>query len=120
MATVQECIELCLQCATSCEICTKEMLDLFIKGGGGEACCEAHVESACPKCCLDCIEICRLCAAALARESRYAKQICQLCAEVCEWCAAECEKHSHDHCKRCAEDCRRCAECCRACAETLN
>ncbi|WP_231513540.1 MULTISPECIES: four-helix bundle copper-binding protein [Mycobacterium] len=51
---------------------------------------------------------------AVPRGSRWAAQLCQLCAEICEACAAECDKHDNDHCRACAESCRRCAQECRA------
>jgi len=61
----------------------------------------------------DCANICLTAAAFMSRESEYAKQICNTCAEICDTCAQECQKHQMDHCQKCAEDCRRCSDECR-------
>src|SRR5207244_8399177 len=62
---------------------------------------------------LDCAAICRVAAAYMARESRYAGKICDLCADICEACGAECARHSQAHCQACAKACRLCADECR-------
>ena len=97
------CIDACNDCATECGSCFSHMV-------GKES------ENDCPACCIECASICRLCADAIARNSPFAKQICQLCADICGWCAEQCDAHDMDHCKRCAAACRRCAEACRAMA----
>lgn len=62
----------------------------------------------------DCATICLIAAALMTRNSDYAKQICNLCAEICEACAQECEKHTDmNHCQKCAQACRNFAEECR-------
>lgn len=61
----------------------------------------------------DCADICNLAIAYIARDSRRASSVVDLCAEICTACAEECEQHDHDHCRRCAEACRECAEACR-------
>jgi len=59
---------------------------------------------------LECVDICRLAAASIARGGEHMQALCALCADVCRGCAAECSKHSMDHCKRCAEAWRRWGE----------
>jgi hypothetical protein len=61
----------------------------------------------------DCAEICWGAAAFMSRGSRFAYDLCRVCAEVCLACGDECDKHDHDHCRICAEACRHCAEECR-------
>ena len=99
----EACLQACLDCAMACERCLQAMM--------GQ---ESHNE--CPSCCRECLAICLLCAQAIARDSKYIKEYCRLCAEICDWCAEQCAAHVHDHCQQCAESCRRCAEACRAVA----
>ncbi len=97
------CIEACYACAASCDHCSTACLQ------------EDHVKmmARCIQLDIDCAAMCRLAAAAMARGSELAPQICALCAEICEACADECGKHEHDHCQECASACRRCADECR-------
>lgn len=97
------CLEACQKCSIDCERCLHEMIDM-------------ESDNDCPHCCRECLDICTLCAHAIARESKYTPQICKLCADICEWCASQCGEHDHDHCQRCAESCRACADACRAMA----
>lgn len=99
----QSCIEACFRCAEACEHCATACL--------GEA--DVAKMAECIRLDRDCADICLLAAAYMARDSRHAKALCELCADVCETCGAECAKHSHSHCQECAEACRRCAEECR-------
>lgn len=63
---------------------------------------------------IDCAAICQLAAAAMARGSECAQQICALCADICEACGDECAKHTAmQHCQACAQACQRCADECR-------
>ncbi|CDZ79504.1 hypothetical protein BN59_03822 [Legionella massiliensis] len=99
----QSCIDACLACVTECEHCATACLQ------------EDKVKDM--VCCIqldrDCGQLCSLAAEMMARGSKYAKEICALCAKVCRDCAKECGKHQQmDHCKRCAEACNRCAEEC--------
>lgn len=98
-----DCIDACNECATACGYCVTEMV------GKDSA-------NACPACCIECAAICRLCADATARQSPFAKRLCELCAEIGDWCAKECDAHDSAHCKECVEACRRCAAACRAMA----
>jgi hypothetical protein len=43
---------------------------------------------------MDCAAICRMAAAYMARDSRYAGDLCNPCADVCEACGAECARHA--------------------------
>ncbi|MEP7111138.1 MAG: four-helix bundle copper-binding protein [Ferruginibacter sp.] len=62
---------------------------------------------------IDCAEMCSLTAGLLARGSKYAEPLLQVCADICNACAEECGKHTHmDHCKACAEACKKCAAAC--------
>ncbi|ODT86094.1 MAG: four-helix bundle copper-binding protein [Nitrosomonadales bacterium SCN 54-20] len=96
----KDCIAACNDCANECGCCFADMV-------GKDS------PNDCPACCIECAAICRLAADAMCRNSRFAKQICKLCAEICDWCAKECEAHEGESCKRCVEACRRCAEACR-------
>jgi hypothetical protein len=98
-----ESTEACYRCATACERCgtaclhEKEIADL----------------ADCVRLTRDCAEICRLAAAWMARNNRFAGTLCEICAVLCNACDIECAKHPIDHCQACADECRRCAELCR-------
>jgi len=62
---------------------------------------------------MECAALCTAAAQLMNMNSRYAKEICKLCAEVCERCAEECARHDNDHCMDCAEACRECAAECK-------
>ncbi|WP_425273729.1 four-helix bundle copper-binding protein [Paraburkholderia hospita] len=62
----------------------------------------------------DCASLCRLTSAALARQSHFAPEFCELSARICDECADECARHAPEHCGTCSDACRRCAEACRA------
>jgi len=94
------CIQACQVCALDCEKCLAAMI-------GKES------PNDCPLCCYECLEICRQCARALVRSSRFAKEYCKLCAKICDWCAEQCDQHNMEHCQTCAACCRICAETCR-------
>lgn len=97
------CIEACSACADACDHCATACL--------GES--DVAAMARCIALDVDCAQICRVAAGAMARDSELAGAICALCAEVCATCAEECARHAHDHCRQCAEACRRCAEACR-------
>ncbi|MEO5906729.1 MAG: four-helix bundle copper-binding protein, partial [Saprospiraceae bacterium] len=61
----------------------------------------------------ECAAICYAAAQLMSMGSKYAHEICRICADMCEACAKECEMHEVDHCERCAIECRACAEECR-------
>jgi hypothetical protein len=101
---LQTCLDSCLQCLVSCELCAT-------------ACLEQEDSQAMTRCIqLDriCADLCSLAARAIARRSDFVRQACALCALACRSCGKECAKHSHsEHCKRCAAACRRCEKGCQ-------
>jgi hypothetical protein len=99
----QSCIEACTECAVTCHHCAAACLQEP----------DVKMMARCIALDMDCAAICELAAAAMARGSSYAQDICRLCADICEACGDECGKHEAEHCKRCAEACRRCADECR-------
>jgi hypothetical protein len=68
----------------------------------------------CTRLCLDCASICSATAELIARGSRWAVAMAEVCARVCAECAAECAKHDDPACRECAEICGRCAEQCKS------
>lgn len=99
----RDCIDACEACANACDHCAT-------------ACLKEPDVSMMARCIaldIDCAQLCRYAAGAMARGSELAPQICALCADVCEACGEECARHQHAHCKTCADACRRCAEACR-------
>lgn len=99
----QACIDECNACAAACDHCAVACL-LEHRVGSMARCIRLDI---------DCAQICRLAAAAMARGSEFAGLICNACAEVCEACAEECAQFQVDHCQRCAQACHRCAAECR-------
>jgi len=63
MNNYEECIAACQHCAIECERCLNAMTD-------------KESDNDCPHCCRECIDICLLCAQAMARDSRNAVAIC--------------------------------------------
>ena len=98
------CIEACNRCAAYCDHCAVSCLE----EGNREEMAE------CIRLDLQCAAICRLAAQYLAQDSRFAIQLCELCAEVCKACGEECGKHDHDHCRECADACMACVRECSA------
>lgn len=96
-------IEACQVCAVACEACLDKML-------------AQESDNDCPQCCRECADICNLCVRAMARDSKYVLQYCELCAEICDWCGEQCGVHEYTHCQHCAETCRQCANECRSVA----
>jgi hypothetical protein len=95
----QSCIEACARCAQECEHCGNACL--------GEDDVKRMVE--CVRLNKDCAEMCWGAAGFMSRDSRFARDICRVCAEICEACGEECRKHDAEHCQRCADACERCA-----------
>lgn len=98
----QQCIELCNRCADACDNCSTACLS------------EPDVEkmAECIRTDIDCAQMCRYAAGAMARGSYFAGDICELCATICRKCGEICGQHDHDHCQKCAKACRACAEEC--------
>ncbi len=97
------CIEACVRCAQACEHCESACL------GESDV---AHM-TGCIHLDHDCAAICWAAAGFMSRGSRFAHDVCRVCAEICEACGNECRQHKHDHCQACAEACQHCAEECR-------
>jgi hypothetical protein len=97
------CIEACVRCAQACEHCASACLS------------ERDVAkmAECIRLDRDCAEICFAATAWMSRGSRFAQDICRICADVCDACGAECRKHQMNHCQQCADACEQCAEECR-------
>lgn len=96
----QACIDACIRCEQECENCANSCLN--------EKDVQSMVE--CIRLDLDCATACRASVALMSRGSRFAAEICGVCATICEACEAECRKFAKmDHCRRCADACLRCA-----------
>ena len=96
------CIIACYRCAAACDHCSVACLSEE----------DPSAMSDCIRADMDCAQICRLAAAAMARNSDFVSSIWRLCAEICDACASICEKYEHDHCQDCAKACRACADEC--------
>lgn len=99
----KKCIDACIECATICNHCAVSCLE------------EKDVQylTKCIRLDLECAVICRAAAELMSLNSRYSKEVCQLCANICEACAKICEQHANmgmEHCRQCAESCRNCAK----------
>lgn len=104
---MKRCMDSCMECS---KVCMQMVMHCLEKGG-------KHAEPSHIRLLLDCAEICKLSASFMARNSDYAHQLCELCAEICEQCAESCEAMEDDEdMASCAETCRKCAEDCRAMA----
>ncbi len=104
----QSCIDACNACADACDNCAAACLREE----------DVKMMARCIALDIDCAQLCRFAAAAMARGSEHAAAICQLCATLCAACADECAKHQMEHCQRCAEACRACAAACSQMAGT--
>ena len=105
----QSCIEACNACVNSCDRCATACL----QDDDVEMMVLCILED------LDCAAVCRMAAGYMARDSRYARNVCDLCASICETCAEECARHPQPHCQICAQACRRCADECRRMVSTV-
>ena len=99
----QETIDVCHACSTACESCATACLQEE----------EVEMMTYCIALTRSCADVCDLAAREMARESEFADQICDLCADICQACGDECAQHDVEHCKRCAAVCHRCADACR-------
>ena len=108
-ASMQQCIEECLNCHRTCV----ETMQHCLEKGGKHAKAE-HIRTL-----LDCAQICATSADFMLRGSDLHVHTCAACAAVCEACAKSCEEIADDaEMKRCADVCRRCAASCREMAGT--
>jgi hypothetical protein len=103
---VESAIEACLQCLRWCSACVDQGLN-------DPSRMEASI-----RLCHECGQVCSVCASLLASNSRFAHELCGVCADICEACAQECGQHKHvETMRRCAEACTRCATACREVAK---
>jgi hypothetical protein len=99
----QNCIRICLECATQCyrtanESLKEEEIGDLIK---------------CVQLTRECAEMCLSTARILTLGSSHAKDVCVVCADYCIRSAEECDKHPQlDHCRMTSLACRRCVEEC--------
>lgn len=98
----QSCIDACNDCADACDMCISACLKED----------DVKMMARCIALDIDCAQLCRLAAGAMARGGEASQAICQACAEICGMCADECSKHEMQHCQDCAAACRRCADEC--------
>lgn len=99
----QKCIDACKRCAQACDECFAACL--------AEQDVKARVS--CISTLVECASICTLASCSMSRDSKFAKDICNLCATICDTCAADCAMFKDDHCVKCADECRACANECR-------
>ncbi len=105
----QLCTDECVACAIECRICnTACLLEP-----------DMNVLAHCIRLTDECAAICLLAMNSMTGNSKFAADVCKLCATICTACAVECEKHQHvEHCARCAAQCRKCAAACRSMHKT--
>lgn len=109
-AEMQECIQNCTDCHTSCLQTAQHCLQM-----GGK-----HAEANHIRMLLDCAEICQTSANFMTRMSQFHGRTCGACAEICEACAKDCDRFADDQTMRaCADMCRRCSDSCRRMAGTI-
>ncbi|MFM0049041.1 four-helix bundle copper-binding protein [Caballeronia grimmiae] len=104
MSDYIDCIEKLDRCAAACHNCASACI------------AEGHLPEMekCIRLDLDCASLCRFTSEALARDTQFMRDFCDLCARICDACADECSRHPADHCHACSDACRQCAEACRA------
>ncbi len=102
-ASMQECIENCLECAEACNLTLSHCLSMS----------EKHVESTHIKTLIACADICTLSAQWMTREVDFHTELCRTCAEVCKACAQSCESIGAED-----ETLQACIEACQACADS--
>lgn len=102
---LQDCITSCWECRNECQ----KMLFNHCLQQDGE-----HVKADHLKLMTDCIQICQIAADFMIRNSRFYKDICEVCAIICDACAKSCESLNDKEMDQCAKACRSCAESCRS------
>ena len=102
-AALDQCIDDCHHCATSCHATVAHCLET-----GG-----THAEPQHVALLLDCAAICETAAASMARHSSVHATLCAACADICRSCEESCRAVGDDRVMQdCADACRRCAESC--------
>lgn len=97
----QECIDVCLECASICSQTTSACINSF----------NIKELRRCIQLTTDCADVCAVAAELMSRNSEFAERFSQLCIKTCHACAAECDRFAsmNEFCKLCAEACRFCA-----------
>ncbi len=102
---MQECIDLCLACSTTC----LQLIPYCLNEG------KEHAEPAHVLMLQNCAELCSTSAKFMISNSAFSTDVCKLCADVCKQCADDCEGFGDDKMmKQCAEICRSCADSCQS------
>lgn len=99
-----ECVKACRETADTCQ--TTLFNHCLHKGG-------RHVEHEHITLMQDCIEMCRVTAHFMLRQSLYHEYTCTVCGDICEACAISCEEIGDPEMEACAKQCRECATLCR-------
>jgi hypothetical protein len=104
-ATMQKCIEDCLNCYAVCTATISHCLEM-----GGTHADLNHIRLM-----LDCAKICQTSADFMLRGSNNHLKTCQICAKICEMCAKDCERlaQGDQHMQACTDACRKCAQSCQ-------
>jgi len=76
------CITVCNDCSLACNYCAASFLLEDDK----------KMMAACTSLDMDCVAICQIAVAAMARNSIHTKAICMLCADICKACGVGCER----------------------------
>jgi hypothetical protein len=110
-AEMQQCIQNCLECHSSCLATIPHCLKM-----GGKHAAPEHITLL-----YTCAEICQTSANFMLVNSPMHGRTCAVCAELCERCGQECESMANgdQHMLACAQICRRCAESCRQMAMSM-
>lgn len=102
---MQECIDLCLDCSTTC----LQLIPYCLNEG------KEHADPTHVLLLQNCAEICRTSANFMISNSAFSADVCKVCADVCKQCADDCEGFGDDEMmKQCAEICRACADSCQS------
>lgn len=101
-ATMQRCIELCLDCYQACFTTAMR----YCVPGSGKEVAAPHLGLM-----LNCAELCRTAAEFMMSDSPQHVRVCAACAAVCEACAQGCADIGDMD--ECVDICRRCAQSCR-------
>ncbi|WP_168566892.1 four-helix bundle copper-binding protein [Crateriforma spongiae] len=104
-ASMQQCIENCQHCQTTCS----QMLTETCLAEGGR-----HVQQDHVKAMLDCVAACQACVDFMSRHSEFHDRYCAACADICRVCADSCEQIGGM--EQCVDACRACQESCSAMA----
>lgn len=100
-----ECIRLCWECR---DICQDTLYNHILERNA------QYLDANAIRTLTDCMEICRMAADFMRRNSPLHHITCNACAAICEACADCCERLAKDYpaAKKCAESCRLCADSC--------